>query len=282
MCCDKHSYLIIIRLLDIIDDTVLLKKHIIKKIINHLYILMYHDFGRLVLLHLLTPRNDKYFKRNKLYKLLCTKPITKNEFDSNNKTKDNEESTFLEDDDDEKDEDQDIDMILIDKKNEKNNYVDPSKQANCKKDYNLKRIELLRELLPKMVDYSCENIKKLLCHDLAGTIVIELIRILLYDDNVKNIKNIELKTEKLIKSIINSSIIDVTPREMSPNPPQPEPPIIDDDFEINNIVDDSLKIVDAKQEKQGTSLSTIDITKMDPMTAKNIHKLQQHESMKKK
>ena len=300
MCCDKHSYLLVIRLLDIYDDTVLLNKNITKKLVQHLHILMYHDFGRLVLLHLLTPRNEKIFGKNKLYKLLCIKPLTQKEFEENKKNeskntekKVDDESAFLEDDDDEDEDDEDVDIGIIGNNisidNDGNNFVDPSKEANCKKDYDYKRRQILEKLLPTMIDYCCDNVKKILCHDLAGTVIIELLRCLLYDENVKgNIKNLNVKTEKLIKCIINECIIDNEPREISPTPPEPEPPVvINDDVELTNIVDDSFNVIANKQKEKdkgngnNMTLDNVDISKLDPLTAQNIAKLKQHEQMKK-
>eukprot|EP01083_Nonionella_stella_P035983 98168_1 len=267
MCCDKHSYLIIIKLLDVIDDTTILNKVIVKPIIKHLSILMYHDFGRLVLLHLLCPRNTTYFQRNKLYNLLCTAPITQRKY---------EELKFMESDEDE---DGDIDVLNA---NDGFVHVDPLKQANCKKDFAVKRVQLLKTLVPALMRYCGENVKKVLCHTLSGGVVIELVRVALYEETVKALKGVSC--DALITEIVNASIVDLSPRQISPEPRMPQPPSAlhmeqEDGVEIHNIVDDSLNLVDKKQLQ--SNLATVDLSKMDPGTARNIEKLQQQQRMKK-
>ena len=147
MCCDQYSHLIIIRILDVYDDSKFVNKQIINAITQHFNVLCYNDFGRLILSHLLVPRSDriKYFHTG-MFAQICPKPMTmeeynnnksnnKNNKNNNNSTKQNEkkeaqtksvdnieavESSFLADDSDDSD-DEDVDITSNDKKKNKDN-----------------------------------------------------------------------------------------------------------------------------------------------------------------
>ncbi|XP_024374908.1 pumilio homolog 24 [Physcomitrium patens] len=58
---DDHGYMVLIAILDVVDDTKLVTKIIIKELMKELKELASHKFGRLVLLHLLAPRVRRYF-----------------------------------------------------------------------------------------------------------------------------------------------------------------------------------------------------------------------------
>ncbi|KAG0574443.1 hypothetical protein KC19_VG262600 [Ceratodon purpureus] len=58
---DDHGYMVLVAILDVVDDTKLVTKIIIKELIKDLNNLALHKFGRLVLLHLLAPRVRRYF-----------------------------------------------------------------------------------------------------------------------------------------------------------------------------------------------------------------------------
>ncbi|KAG0594053.1 hypothetical protein M758_UG043700 [Ceratodon purpureus] len=58
---DDHGYMVLVAILDVVDDTKLVTKIIIKELMKDLKSLALHKFGRLVLLHLLAPRVRRYF-----------------------------------------------------------------------------------------------------------------------------------------------------------------------------------------------------------------------------
>jgi pumilio family protein 6 len=58
---EQHGHVVLLRLFDVLDDTVLVAKSIINELKPHLLQLSEDRFGRLVLLHLLTPKNKRYF-----------------------------------------------------------------------------------------------------------------------------------------------------------------------------------------------------------------------------
>eukprot|EP00940_MAST-03C_sp_MAST-3C-sp2_P002686 g2686.t1 len=55
------AHLAIIKLLDVVDDTKLLVKHIVKSILARLSTACFDPYARKMLLHILSPRNSKYF-----------------------------------------------------------------------------------------------------------------------------------------------------------------------------------------------------------------------------
>ncbi|RUS17606.1 armadillo-type protein, partial [Endogone sp. FLAS-F59071] len=61
ICVDEYAYLVLLRLFDVVDDTVLVGKAILGEITKNLEDLLKNKFGRRVILYLLVGRNTKYF-----------------------------------------------------------------------------------------------------------------------------------------------------------------------------------------------------------------------------
>lgn len=67
---EQHGHVVLLRLFDVVDDTVTVAKSIISELKPHLLELAEDRFGRLVLLHLLSPKNKRYFNQETLDLLL--------------------------------------------------------------------------------------------------------------------------------------------------------------------------------------------------------------------
>merc|ERR1719464_1534108 len=76
MACDASSVLLILRILEVYDDTVLLSKYVLRVLLRSKEVLLCHERACLVLLLLCAPRSERYFARNNLYTALCgTEPV---------------------------------------------------------------------------------------------------------------------------------------------------------------------------------------------------------------
>ncbi|EIE84752.1 hypothetical protein G6F46_001905 [Rhizopus delemar] len=60
MACDEHGYLVLLRLLDVTDDTVLLSKAVVGELCKHAKELFADKFGRRFFLYILAGRNTRY------------------------------------------------------------------------------------------------------------------------------------------------------------------------------------------------------------------------------
>jgi len=114
MATDQNEVLILIRALDVTDDTVLLKKIILNTLIENVDDVFTSVNGRLIFVHLLDPRNERYFKK-KLEHLPV--PIVASA---------------------------------------------GVKRFNCKKANDVRQKELLKHVLPTLVNYCERNVKSLL------------------------------------------------------------------------------------------------------------------------
>ncbi|RHZ79813.1 hypothetical protein Glove_140g119 [Diversispora epigaea] len=72
ICCEEYGHLVLLRAFDVVDDTVLMKKFIIDKMIkeNSIETILYDKYGHRVILYLLTGRSRMYFNYDTL-KLLA-------------------------------------------------------------------------------------------------------------------------------------------------------------------------------------------------------------------
>ncbi|CAG8476991.1 1662_t:CDS:2 [Diversispora eburnea] len=72
ICCEEYGHLVLLRVFDVVDDTVLMKKCIIDKMIkeNSFETILYNKYGHRVILYLLTGRSRMYFNYDTL-KLLA-------------------------------------------------------------------------------------------------------------------------------------------------------------------------------------------------------------------
>jgi len=61
ICMEEYGHLVLLAMFDVVDDTVAVRKAILSEMIPHLLELMRNQYGRKVLLYLLSPRNKKYF-----------------------------------------------------------------------------------------------------------------------------------------------------------------------------------------------------------------------------
>lgn len=78
---DDHGYMVLLAILDVVDDTKLVTKIIIKELMKELKELALHKCGRLVLLHLLAPRVRRYFPADVLAALEPPAPTPVDEKD---------------------------------------------------------------------------------------------------------------------------------------------------------------------------------------------------------
>jgi len=177
---------------------------------------------------------------------------------------------------------------------EKAVFLDPRTVPNCKKDWRKKREAVLQMVLPQVVGYCIENIKKVMVEKYVdptmypAAFLDALLRVLMSDEmrdlqmkgRDKSMHTGQSLADSLMESIAYVAVVDVSPRTMSPEPQEPAPPTGSGDVEIQNVVEDSMKLVD-EQMDGGMNLATVDLTKMDPATARNIMKLQQLEAAKK-
>ncbi|KAI9249049.1 armadillo-type protein [Sporodiniella umbellata] len=60
MACDEHGYLVLLRLLDVTDDTVLVSKAVVGELYKHAKELFADKFGRRFFLYILAGRNTRY------------------------------------------------------------------------------------------------------------------------------------------------------------------------------------------------------------------------------
>merc|ERR1712136_671828 len=108
MSCDKDSYLVVLRVLDVFDDTIVLKKFVVKHILNNLDIFIHDQLARRVLWHLIAPHaqvltdKDSYLG-HEWYSKVCVEPVKLTE--QNEK----EMKKYDDDDDNESDGDSDSD-----------------------------------------------------------------------------------------------------------------------------------------------------------------------------
>lgn len=63
MCQEEYGHVFVLRLLDVVDDTVLLSKSILSEMTAHLSDLISEKHGRLTLLHILSPLSPHYFPK---------------------------------------------------------------------------------------------------------------------------------------------------------------------------------------------------------------------------
>ncbi|ETO27218.1 hypothetical protein RFI_09914, partial [Reticulomyxa filosa] len=262
MSCDKDGYLVVVRFLEVFDDTKQLGQLIIKKLLTNLDILCFHDFGRLVLLHLLCPRDGKHFKEE--FNTLCPQqeqikiniimitqiPVTEKEFQIKHQNTPgidfNNPTTWIK--------------------------LKVSERPSCKKEGVVRRKELLQAFIPGIVKYCRENMKKLLIHALGGTIVIEVLRLLLHGSDLVP-KSKEL-TEQFITSLLKTTLSDTVPKEKSPAPPLPEKPAIlqksSQGVQINDIIRSSLSNLKSGPTHQDDAAETNEEHPQDEKINENI------------
>lgn len=82
---ESHGYIVLIRLFDVIDDTVLVAKNIISELKPHLLELATDTYGHRVLLSLLAPKNPRYFERKVLAHLTAVSVPERPELDEDGK-----------------------------------------------------------------------------------------------------------------------------------------------------------------------------------------------------
>lgn len=322
MSCDKDSYLVVIRLLDVLDDVNFLRKNVIKHVVANWDIFLYDLYARKVIFHLLEPRSE-WLREHHLYHKLCLEPIQltqqkreklenfqKEHGHERDSDDDDDDNDKMKDDEESKEDEGPISGDVLFGRNKKNGeedaeedskaldvisevkmaaFLDPNTVPNCKKDWKSKRKQVLQMVLPSLVEYCTENMKKVMSNHIAGGFLETLMRTLLSDD----LADLELKksgkkkentttralADEMIKSVVDVSLIDWSPREVSPEPVEPRPPATDE-VEVQNVVEDSMKLVDGKTTK-GMNLASVDLSQMDPHTARNIMKLQQLEAATK-
>ncbi|XP_065069916.1 pumilio homolog 3-like [Rhopilema esculentum] len=61
ICMEEYGYLVLLALFDVVDDTVAMRKSILSEIIPKFPELIQNQYGRKVILYLLSPRNKNYF-----------------------------------------------------------------------------------------------------------------------------------------------------------------------------------------------------------------------------
>merc|ERR1712061_514297 len=111
-------------------------------------------------------------------------------------------------------------------KDQKAIFLDPRTLPNCKKPWKEKRIEVLKMVLPPVVEYCIENIKKVMVEKYdggwkrAGGILDHLLKALMSDE----LKDLEMKgkdgsiqtgqtmAESLMETIAYVAVVDVSPR----------------------------------------------------------------------
>lgn len=98
------------------------------------------------------------------------------------------------------------------------------------------------------------------------------------DDDVNAVTMRSLH-QSLVAAVVNVAVVDVEPREISPDPPMPDAPAAPE-MEVQNVVGDAMKMVD-EQQGAALNLDTVDVTQMDPNTAQNVMRLRQFAAAQK-
>eukprot|EP00898_Chlorokybus_atmophyticus_P002801 jgi/Chlat1/3521/Chrsp23S03795 len=150
MCRDEHGHLIVMRLLDVMDDTTLLNKVLVSEILKELRDIVHDKRARLVVLRLLAPACTRYFSPN-IQELLQRQvaPIVNPKVNN---------AAVAEGDSDDDDEQQQQEQH----------------QSVSKKDPEVRRVELLSELAQPLSDLCADQAGDMLRSPTAGDVLYEV------------------------------------------------------------------------------------------------------------
>jgi len=161
---EQHGHVVLLRLFDVLDDTVLVAKSILSELKPHLLQLSEDRFGRLVLLFLLSPKNKRYFTAETL-ELLQPAYLP-------------EKLATEKDGEGDEDENGDADSTVARKKKPvpaKIQTTIPKLVPTSKKEEHVRQTELYNAIIPEMRNMATTQTFRMLSHIYARDVLFETI-----------------------------------------------------------------------------------------------------------